>query len=204
MARPRAYEQHTVVDAAKEVFWQRGLESTAIGDLEDGTGLSRSSLYLVFGSKRGLFDAALVDYLDGFVQPLLGPVEGPRAGLREAADFFRGLAALFADPQSQRGCLMINAMAELAGRDPSFTGPAAQFANRLRAAFSNALRGAVADRTLTRREATRRSELLAAATMGAWLAVRADPAAAATTCSAVAAEIISWGRAGRPARRRHP
>ena len=59
MGRPRAYDQDTVVIAAKETFWQRGLEWTAVSDLEGATGLSRSSLYLAFETKRGLFDAAL-------------------------------------------------------------------------------------------------------------------------------------------------
>src|SRR6185312_14988139 len=71
MARTRAYDQGTVVVAAKQMFWQRGLEGTAIGDLEAATGLSRSSLYLAFGTKRALFDAALANYFDTFIDPLL-------------------------------------------------------------------------------------------------------------------------------------
>jgi TetR/AcrR family transcriptional repressor of nem operon len=198
MGRRRSYDRHTVVVAAKEEFWQRGVEWTAVSDLEDATGLSRSSLYLAFETKRGLFDAALADYFDSFIQTLLGPLEAPQAGLREAAGFFRALAALFADPESQRGCLMINTIGALAGRDPTFTGPAAQFADRFRAAFSNALRGEMASR-----DVARRSELLAAAALGVWLAVRADSAAAATTCRAVANEISAWVHSDRPATKRH-
>ena len=93
---------------------------------------------------------------------------------------------------------MINTIAELAGRDPTFTGVAAQFVNRYRAAFANALRGAAAQGELTRREIPRRSELLAVSTMGVWLAVRTDPTAAARSCRAVANEITSWGRAEHP------
>jgi hypothetical protein len=74
-------------------------------------------------------------------------------------------------------------------------GPAAQFVNRYRAAFANALEGAAAQGELTRREIPRRSELLAVSTMGVWLAVRTDPSAAASSCRAVANEITSWGRA---------
>ncbi|MEY2476886.1 MAG: TetR/AcrR family transcriptional regulator, transcriptional repressor for nem operon [Actinomycetota bacterium] len=203
MARTRAYDQGTVVVAAKELFWQRGLEGTAIGDLEAATGLSRSSLYLAFGAKRALFDAALADYLDTFIDPLLAPVEAPQSGLAEAARFFRRLAALFADPRSRRGCLMINTIAELAGRDPTFTGPAAQFVNRYRAAFANALRGDAAQGDRTRREIARRSELLAVSTMGVWLAVRTDPTAAAHSCRAVANEITSWVRADQRPRSRN-
>jgi hypothetical protein len=118
-------------------------------------------------------------------------MEAPGAGLRDAATFFRTLATTFRDPQSQRGCLMINTIGELAGRDPTFTAPANAFANHLRAAFLNALEGA-----MTKREAARRSELLTGATLGVWMAVRADPSDAAASCRAVAAEIASWAPPG--------
>jgi NAD-dependent oxidoreductase involved in siderophore biosynthesis len=91
---------------------------------------------------------------------------------------------------------MINTIAELAGRDPAFTGPAAQFVNRYRAAFANALQGAAAQGELSRGEISRRSELLAVSTIGVWLAVRTDPTAAARSCRAVASEITSWRRVG--------
>jgi AcrR family transcriptional regulator len=200
MARPRSYEEHTVVIAAQQVFWDNGLAASGIADLEAGTGLNRSSLYTAFGSKRGLFDAALGAYLDDILPVFLGPLEAPEAGLAEAAGFFLGLGEAFTNPRWQRGCLMINSMAELAGRDPSFAAPAAQFADRLRAAFSNALHGAVGQGALAREDVTRRSEMLAAATLGLWLAVRADPSAAAATCREVAAEVISWDRSGRSVR----
>jgi AcrR family transcriptional regulator len=190
--RPRSYQEDEVVDAAKKVFWARGFDGTAIGDLEEATGLSRSSLYLAFETKRAMFDAALAEYLDTFVEPLLGSVEAPGAGLREAARFFARLAGLFRDPDAQRGCLMVNSIAELAGRDPTFSPVAAHFADRVRAAFSNALERAASEGAMDRRQAARRAELLAATTLGVWVAVRADPDAAVATCRAIAAEIRSW------------
>src|ERR1700757_4861162 len=59
MARPKSYERDTVLIAARDVFWERGYEATSIAALEERTGLSRSSLYEEFGSKRDLFQAAL-------------------------------------------------------------------------------------------------------------------------------------------------
>jgi len=192
MSRHRSFDEHTVIVAAKEVFWQRGVDATAISDLETATGLSRSSLYLAFGTKRGLFEAALAEYFESFVQPLLGPLEVRGAALAEAAGFFASLGAVVRDRDDQRGCLMINAMSELAGRDPTFTPAAADFAKRYRSAFTNALRGAAAQGLIERRAVSPRAQLLAVATMGVWLAARADPVAAATTCDAIAREIRSW------------
>jgi TetR/AcrR family transcriptional repressor of nem operon len=193
MARPRSYDPQLVVAAAKQVFWDQGYEGTAISDLESATGLSRSSLYLAFETKQGLFHAALTEYELSFVDTMLGPVEGPGAGLPEAAGFFVALATLFGDAEWKRGCLLINSITELAARDATVARRGAQFADRYRAAFSNALRACVSQGSMTEHEAVRRSELLTGAAMGAWVAVRADHVAAAATCQAIASEIGAWG-----------
>jgi AcrR family transcriptional regulator len=193
MARPRSYEEHNVVEAAKQVFWEHGYVGTALGDLEQATGLSRSSLYLAFGTKRALFDAALTEYTSSFIDPLLGPVEAPAAGLREAAGFFLSLATLFDHRLSQRGCFMVNSIAELAPVDPVVRALGAQFANRYRAAFLNALGNAAAHGAFDRRQAKRRAEWLAAGAMGVWAAVRVDHRAASATARAIGTEVRSWG-----------
>ncbi|MEY2420272.1 MAG: TetR/AcrR family transcriptional regulator, transcriptional repressor for nem operon [Acidimicrobiaceae bacterium] len=190
----RSYTDADVAVAAKQVFWERGYEGTAVDALQDATGLSRSSLYLAYDTKRAVFDAALADYITTFVDPRLGLVEAPDAGLREAAAFFRGLADYFSGPDAGRGCLLINAIAELAGRDPSFSPLAADFTMRVRAAFTNALGHAAADGAMNRRQVSRRTEMLTASLFGVWLAVRSDSPAAAITCRSIAQEITSWAR----------
>ena len=45
--------------AAARLFVERGYEATSIDDLVAATGLHRGSLYKAFGSKRGIFLAAL-------------------------------------------------------------------------------------------------------------------------------------------------
>jgi len=48
-----------VVAAATRLFLERGFEATSIDDLVTVCGLHRGSLYKAFGSKRGIFLAAL-------------------------------------------------------------------------------------------------------------------------------------------------
>jgi TetR/AcrR family transcriptional repressor of nem operon len=192
MARPRSYDPASVLVAAKQVFWKQGYEGTSISDLETATGLSRSSLYQAFGTKRDLFDAALDEYRRSFVDARLGPVERDGAGLSEAAGFFLALARLFRQAGSQQGCLQVNSMTELAGRDPDSTRQGAGFADRYRSAFSHALTAAAAQGAMDHQDVARRSELLTAAAIGVWIAVRLDQRAAAATCRAVASEIQTW------------
>lgn len=59
MGRPRGFDEAIVVDAAARLFLDRGYEATSIEDLVLACGLHRGSLYKAFGSKRGMFLAAL-------------------------------------------------------------------------------------------------------------------------------------------------
>lgn len=59
MGRTRSFDESTVVSLAAERFRIRGYEATSLEDLLQATGLHRGSLYQAFGSKRGLFVAAL-------------------------------------------------------------------------------------------------------------------------------------------------
>ena len=64
MARPREFDEHQVVQQAMGLFWEKGFRQTTPRDLLAVTGLSKSSLYATFGSKRGLFLRALASYTD--------------------------------------------------------------------------------------------------------------------------------------------
>jgi TetR/AcrR family transcriptional regulator, transcriptional repressor for nem operon len=192
VARPKSYERQAVIIAAEQAFWTSGFLATGIDDLEQATGLGRSSLYLAFGSKQGLFQAALTEYEGGFLSRMLAGVEAPGAGLGEAARFFADLAAFFRDPASRRGCLMVNSITELAHRDAEFTPVATRLATRYHTAFSHALRGAVAQGDMDRGLLDRRAKLLASTAHGVWVLARADPEVAGATCRAIAREIASW------------
>ena len=85
MPRSREFDDREVVDASKEEFWDRGYLGTAISDIERRTGLNRSSLYLAYGSKRGLFGNALERYLDDFVTDRLRMMEDGPADWRASA-----------------------------------------------------------------------------------------------------------------------
>lgn len=62
MARPRAFDEQQVVQQAMQLFWQKGYRQTSPRDLLEATGLSKSSLYATFGSKRELFLRVLAIY----------------------------------------------------------------------------------------------------------------------------------------------
>ena len=190
--RPRAFDMQAVVHAARDVFSEHGPELTSIVDLERHTGLDRSSLYNAFGSKQALFEAALRSYLEGIESRLI-PLRQPEAGLKTVAAFFVGMAqALRADPaQAARGCLMVNAVAELGAQDPR-TALARTYRDAFRSAFLTALRQAAARGEISEKRVRPRAKLLASVTMGLFVTARIDPVDAAEVCQEVAAEVRSW------------
>jgi TetR/AcrR family transcriptional repressor of nem operon len=59
MARSREFNKEDVLERAIQLFSVQGYEATSIRDLIETMGISSSSLYEVFGDKRGLFLTAL-------------------------------------------------------------------------------------------------------------------------------------------------
>src|SRR6201991_1538681 len=62
MARPREFDEDHVLERALHVFWDRGYEAASLAELQEATGLTKSSLYKAFESKEGLFRRVLDRY----------------------------------------------------------------------------------------------------------------------------------------------
>src|SRR5689334_19258420 len=62
MARPREFDEDYVLEQALHVFWEKGYDSTSLADLQQVTGLMKSSLYKAFESKEGLFRRVVERY----------------------------------------------------------------------------------------------------------------------------------------------
>jgi TetR/AcrR family transcriptional repressor of nem operon len=117
MARTKEFDPDVALQAALELFWERGYESTSIADLVERLGIGRASLYATFGDKHELYMKALQRYLDtrdpSPVEVLSQP--GP------ALPGVRRLVELYAEESSsedgKQGCMVTNAAAELLPRD---------------------------------------------------------------------------------------
>ena len=191
MSRPRAFDPDAALAAARDAFWQRGYEATSLADLEAATGLSRSSIYQAFGSKRALFDAAVDHYRARLMDPMLQRLEQPDARPDDVRAYLAGLAATFrADgPLAARGCLVVNTMAELADRDDAARATAVAYQGRVTSALANGLADGAVAGTPERGGADRRAAVLYAAVVGALVMSHVDREAAATLCEQLAAEL---------------
>jgi TetR/AcrR family transcriptional repressor of nem operon len=70
MGRPRGFDEHQVIRAAVALFGRRAYDGVSVDELVEHLGVHRNSLYKTFGSKRGLYLAALRRSLAEDVAPL--------------------------------------------------------------------------------------------------------------------------------------
>ena len=113
MARPREFNVDIALERAMDVFWSKGYEATSLDDLCGVTGLSRSSFYATFESKRSL----LLRSVDRYVEqrnPRIAAILAQPLPIRDA---FAALAQQFIDQivsgPGRRGCFLGNCAAEL-------------------------------------------------------------------------------------------
>lgn len=132
------------------------------------------------------------DYNDTFIESILRSVEASGASPPDAQRFFAEIGSLFRGDLADRGCLIINAIGELAGRDAAATQEGAKLHARYRRAFGNALGASTARSEGQRVTNAQRAEILAAVAMGVWITSRVKPRAAADACDAVVVQINSW------------
>lgn len=139
MARPREFDADAALERAMDLLWTRGYEATSVDDLCEATGLSRSSLYATFGSKRDL----LLRSVDRYVErrtPNIAAILARPLPVREA---FAALLREFIDQiiagSGRRGCFLGNCAAELPRADRKALARVRQGMGRTEAIFRDAL-----------------------------------------------------------------
>jgi TetR/AcrR family transcriptional repressor of nem operon len=190
MTRSRGFDDLTVVRAAREVFWEHGYERTSLAQLQSATGLSRSSMYAAYGSKRGLFERTSLNYLDEVIGPLLAPMEAPGAGLPSISGFFLEQAAVTRSPDARfarRGCFVLNTVLELEQLDAGITDMITAYRSRVHTAISHALTAVEPDDGVR----AARAEVLTSAHVGVMITARIDPGAAALAAETVSAALLT-------------
>ncbi|SJM30535.1 TetR/AcrR family transcriptional regulator [Mesorhizobium delmotii] len=121
MGRLKQFDPEAAVAAATDLFWRQGYGATTPADLVDALGIGKGSLYNTFDNKRALFEQALRHYGDARVAALLTVLNRPgpaRARLQAALE---RLAAPEIAHLRRRGCMGVNTVAELGGRDAAAT-----------------------------------------------------------------------------------
>jgi len=139
MGGAKQYDRTKLLDLAIELFRVQGFTGTSTAELVAELGVNRKSMYAEFGSKQGLFEAALERYSQEHLSNVLAPIEAPDAGI----DAIRGAFTSYAEASegwvSGRGCLLCNTAVERAALDPGAARHVDAYLQRLTNAFRHAL-----------------------------------------------------------------
>ncbi|MEW1649099.1 TetR/AcrR family transcriptional regulator [Streptomyces sp. NPDC091219] len=118
MARTREFDTDAAVTAAMEAFRRSGFAGTSMRDLVEATGLGSGSLYAAFGSKEGLYLAALDLYRQQYAVPMIDLL---RSGGHDPAQLVREVFVAAVDAIAhdgdRRACLIVAGAMERAGDD---------------------------------------------------------------------------------------
>ena len=175
MARPREFDEATVLDAAMQCFWRQGFESTSVKDLIERTGLTAASLYNAYGDKRAMFRTALDRYIEKSIGARLQRSETlpPREGIKA---FFDDILRRSLRDREHKGCLIVNSALEVAPHDREFRETIVETLKRLESFFLGCVERGQADGTISSAQsATCLSQHLLALLMGVRVLARVRP-----------------------------
>jgi TetR/AcrR family transcriptional repressor of nem operon len=117
MARVREFDTERAVDAAMNAFRRKGYEGTSVQDLVDATGVGRGSLYAAFGSKEGLYLAAMDRYREQYAMPLIEVLRGGAPARELLREVLVGTVDEIVNDGGRRACLIVGAAMERVPHD---------------------------------------------------------------------------------------
>jgi TetR/AcrR family transcriptional repressor of nem operon len=142
VGRPKTYNPEQIAEKAMELFWLHGFNGTSTEQLVAHMKVNRFSLYAEFGSKQGLYEAALALYERTILTNYFGPLEAPGSGVAQVRALLGSFASAARTPGSEFGCFLCNAATEMAPHDAAsqrfFEGYVARVGNALSGALRNA------------------------------------------------------------------
>jgi TetR/AcrR family transcriptional repressor of nem operon len=113
MPKIKQFNKEKVLEAASNIFRQKGYNGTSIDDILTATGLSRSSLYDSFNDKHNLYLQALEFYKNNEQAHYEKVDEKPVNGLQKIEVMFKEVVNHLIEHPDDNGCLMVNAAAEM-------------------------------------------------------------------------------------------
>lgn len=120
MARQREFDEEKALEAAMQLFWEKGFEATSLSDLTLRMGIQRPSIYSTFGDKKGLFEAALRKYTGAHAAYVRSNLQNNSSVKEAFRAFFENIVAKEYQKSPNWGCFCINSMVELSPHDEKY------------------------------------------------------------------------------------
>ena len=118
IGRPLEFDPDIALEAAMQLFWRKGYESSSLQDLLTAMGLSKSSFYQTFKSKHSLFRQAIAHYRTTLTDEMTTNLNESNSGKAFIEALFSHINSETVSPDERRGCLLMNTASEFAQTDP--------------------------------------------------------------------------------------
>ena len=176
MARPRNFDEDSVLDAVADAFWTHGYDGVSTRDLVQYTGLTQPSLYNAFGDKRALFLRALDHYLENTLRERIQRLESSMTPARAISAFFREIVERSLSDEHRRGCMLVNAALGVSPEDDEFRELIAEEISLIRAFFERCMKAGLKSGDIDRvMSAEAAATSLLAVLLGVRVLARVDP-----------------------------
>ncbi|KJC50651.1 TetR family transcriptional regulator [Bradyrhizobium sp. LTSP849] len=167
MARPREFDEDTVLEAATQRFWTNGYEATSMRDLADHTGMTTPSLYNAFGDKRAIYRLVLDRYVRRALESCSAIFGDDDPPLRALERYFDALIEETRADALQKGCFVVNTALEVAPHDADFRDLVTNVFDRIEKYLRDCIANGQSDGTIrTKLPAADLARLFLSATLG--------------------------------------
>jgi TetR/AcrR family transcriptional regulator, transcriptional repressor for nem operon len=122
MGRPISFDRDEAVRIAMYEFWDHGYNATSAKALSEALGITRSSFYNAFESRRSIFEEALALYKSEAPDRALDAVDVNAPVLPLLNAMFKEVCRILCEDGDARGCMTVNCLAESSGRNPEIDG----------------------------------------------------------------------------------
>lgn len=119
--RPRSFDRQKALQAAMEVFWQRGFQAASMSDLTEAMGINPPSLYAAFGSKEALYREAVAHYAATESDEIVAPLRQAPTARAAVEGYLMESARTFTRPGRPPGCMVVLAAVNAVGVGPETT-----------------------------------------------------------------------------------
>jgi TetR/AcrR family transcriptional repressor of nem operon len=173
MGRRKNLNEQELLGRAMHVFRRDGFAGASADVLVRETGASRYNLYSSYGSKEGLFAAALDRYNDEIISARFGPLEEPDADIEDVFELLDFYGAAGSGPVAGIGCLLCNSAVEFGAQGQPDA--VQRYFDRLSGAFKNALENAKVNSQIhSDVDTVALSDSLCASVLGLFVLIRAQ------------------------------
>lgn len=105
--RPPKFDREKVLQNAVEVFWSKGFAEASMAELSAAMKLNPPSIYAAFGSKEGLFRAALDQYVRTDGAGIWDNLDKADSAREAVEAVLRATACAYTRREQPRGCMIV-------------------------------------------------------------------------------------------------